>query len=221
MSPATIVVRLKAGQTNNKILALAAYVAARLAKGAKYLALALALSCASAGAVAPQHLDGWVTEPGVDAPSYAVTEPIDSNVNVDTIALICGDSHAGRGIELDLYLSEPGPLLPNGADPSQLTDMPSVEVAIDDQIFPARLLFGDEFVIVTNAADDEGPFLSRRLLDAMQVGATMVLRFDLLREKAGEPKTRDALVVVDLVRGHAAIAAVRRCASTGAYQARR
>ena len=183
--------------------------------------LALALVSIGVGAATPQErpIDGWLTEPGIDPPSYAVTEPIDGNVNVSIVTLVCGDIDPGRGVEFDLTLSEPGPLRPNGTKEDQLKDAPSVEIAIDDRVFPARLLFADEYVIVTDAAVKAPPLLSDRLLDAMQRGATMVLRFDLMKEKAGETETRDGTIVIDLVRGHGAIAAVRRCASGEMFQA--
>ena len=47
--------------------------------------LVLALSCLANHAVAATPLDdrigSWMTEPGVLPPSYAVTAPIESNVN--------------------------------------------------------------------------------------------------------------------------------------------
>lgn len=190
------------------------------------LALALALVCVGGRGVAAQHIDGWVTEPGIEPPSYAVTEPVASNVNIDTVVLVCGDSDTGRGVELDLYLSGSGPLLPENADLSQLKEAPSVELVVDDRVFPARLLFSEDFVVVTDAGKRDPPVLSQRLLDALQHGATLVLRFDLLRDTANRPNqegdsVHDGFAVVDLVRGHGAIAAVRRCAAGSPYQAAR
>ena len=34
------------------------------------------------------RITGWVTEPDVDPPSYAVTEPIESGLNLDTVLLL-------------------------------------------------------------------------------------------------------------------------------------
>ncbi len=196
-------------------------VVRRLSLSVRCLLGALALACAGASAAEPPAIDGWKTEPGVAPPSYAVTEPIDGNLNIDIVALVCGESEDGRALQLGLYLSGEGPLLPEGGEASELKDTPSVEIAVDDAIFPARLLFSDDFVVVTDAAPGREPVLSQKLLDALQHGATMVVRFDLVRESAGMPPMQDGLIVVDLVRGHGAIAAVRRCASLGAYQASR
>ena len=78
------------------------------ALAARIVALAgicLLLTSAAAAAV-DGHITGWITEPGVDPPSYAVTEPIDSNVNVDTVLLLCTES--GR----DRFQRSPGPREP-------------------------------------------------------------------------------------------------------------
>jgi hypothetical protein len=188
-------------------------------------ALSLALACLVLKTAAATSLDGriegWITEPGVSPPSYAVTEPIDSDLNVDTVVLLCSETARGRVLEFDLYLSEPGPLLPNGADPHSLKDNPSVEIVIDNRPFGADLLFADEYVVVADAADGYQPFLSAGVLDALQNGRTMVLRFDLLREETGQTRRFDSQLTVDLRSGQAAIAAVRRCAAAETVQARR
>jgi hypothetical protein len=195
--------------------------------GAKIITqgLSLALACLVLGsAAAASHDDkvgSWMTEPGVSPPSYAVTEPIDSDLNVDTVVLLCSETARGRVLELNLYLSEPELLLPNGANPQSLKDDPSVEIVVDGRTFEADLLFADSYVVVADAVDRHQPFLSEGLLDAMQHGRTMVLRFDLLREGTGQVRRFDSQLVVDLRFGQAAIAAVRRCAAAGAVQARR
>jgi hypothetical protein len=183
--------------------------------------MCLALACLSLNDAAAASPDGrgqgWRTEPGVSPPSYAVTEPVESEVNVDTIALVCGETACGRSLELDLYVTGPGPLLPNGADPRQLKELPSVEIVIDGRRFRADLLFADKYVVVADASDHRWPVLSTHLLDAMQNGRSMVLRFDLL-EKRHEAATRfDSYLVIDLQAGQWAIEAVRRCTSPDAY----
>jgi hypothetical protein len=59
------------------------------------------------------------------------------------------------------------------------------------------------------------PALSEPLLDAMQKGKTMVLRFDLLAEPAGQPLAFDgeAVIALQAGAGGAAVSAVRSCAS--------
>lgn len=188
-------------------------------------ALSFALVCLTLGsavAVSPGNSTGsWTTEPGVLPPSYAVTEPIDSDLNVDTVVLLCSEVTRGRALELDLYLSGPDLLVPNGADPQLLKDDPSVEIVIDGRTFDADLLFADDYVVVADSVDRRQPVLSAGLLDAMEHGRTMLLRFDLLREDAGEARRFDSQLQVDLRSGRAAIEAVRRCAAARAVQARR
>lgn len=195
--------------------------------GAKIVgcALSFALVCLTLGsavATSPGNRTGsWTTEPGVLPPSYAVTEPIDSDLNVDTVVLLCSEAARGRVLELDLYLTGPGLLVPNGADPQLLKDDPSVEIVIDGRTFDADLLFADDYVVVADSVDRRQPFLSAGLLDAMQHGRTMTLRFDLLREDPGETRRFDSELQIDLRSGWAAIDAVRRCAAVGDVQARR
>ena len=185
--------------------------------------IALALACLALGSASARSLDdgigSWMTEPGVSPPSYAVTEPVESDLNVDTVVLLCSETVRGRVLELDLYLSAPDFLLPNGADSRWLKDDPSVELVVDGRAFGADLLFADGYVIVADAIDRRQPFLSTALLDALQHGRTMILRFDLLREGAGQAPRFDSKLVVDLRRGQAAIAAVRRCAEVGSLHA--
>jgi len=194
--------------------ALASVLAAKIAA----IAGACLLLTSAATATLDGHITGWVTEPGVDPPSYAVTEPIDSDVNVDTVLLLCTESGRRRFLELDLYLSTEGPLLPEGADPKALKDSPAVEISIDGQIFPAQLLFADDYVVVSNSPPDEMPSLSASFVDAMARGETMVIRFDLITNPTGQARAFDSQLVVDLSAGRSAIAAVRRCASP-AHQA--
>ncbi len=56
------------------------------------------------------------------------------------------------------------------------------------------------------------PVLSRPLLNAIEHGHTMIVRFDLLREPAGRTSEFDGELRIDLRSGEsgAAIAAVRR-----------
>jgi hypothetical protein len=163
----------------------------------------------------------WRTEEGVSPPSYAVTEPAESDVNVDTVVLVCNETAYGRTLELDLYLVDSGPLMPKGADPRWLKERPSVEIAVDGRKFRADLLFADEYVVVANASEHRWPTLSASLLDAMQHGRSMVLRFDLLEEDRAGPGRFDSQLVIDLQAGQTAIASVRRCASTDARVAGR
>src|SRR3569832_425277 len=105
----------------------------------------------SAATAIDGHFQGWITEPGVDPPSYAVTEPIDSDLNVDTVLLLCSESGSSRLLELDLYLSTPGPLLPESAAPEGLKANPGVEIWVDGQIFPAAVLFAGDHVVVADS----------------------------------------------------------------------
>lgn len=178
-------------------------------------AAALVVLASAAGATGGGHFSGWISEPGVEPPSYAVTEPTENTLNVDTLVLLCTELAGQRSLELDLYLTDEGPLLPRGADPRMLKDDPRVEIAIDGRAFPAQLMFADDYVVVADSTEGvqgqalQVPSLSQTLLDAMQHGEKMALRFDLL---AG-PARFDSELAVDLASGRSAIAGVRRCAA--------
>ncbi|MBS0524088.1 MAG: hypothetical protein JSS04_10675 [Proteobacteria bacterium] len=181
----------------------------------------LMVLASATAATSDGHFRGWITEPGVEPPSYAVTEPTDSNLNVDVVVLLCTELAGRRSLELDLYLTDEGRLAPRGADPQALKDDPRVELAIDGRVFPAQLLFADDYAVVADSTDStqgqalQVPTLSSGLLDAMQRGEKMTMRFDLLDRPAGEPARFDSELVVDLASGRSAIAAVRRCAQHG------
>lgn len=185
------------------------YVEAKAAGWAGFLAcLALLPSLAMADAA------GWELEGGVQEPSYAVTSPAKTNLNVDSVALVCEQAGEGRGLQLQLYLTDDGPLAPVGSPPSALKDAARAEIVIDGRTFAAGIFFADAHVVLADEVKERVPVLSTRLLDAMERGKTMALRFDLVSERAGEPATFDGEAMVDLQAGagRAAIAAVRRCA---------
>lgn len=192
---------------------------------ARRMGLAAAFACLMlSGAAASSPVgDGpaWKTEPGVSPPSYAVTEPAESDVNVDTIALVCDETAYGRTLELDLYVAGPGPLLPKGADPRRLKERPAVEIVIDGRRFHADLLFTEDYVVVADASRHRWPTLSTHLLDAMQNGRSMLLQFDLLEEHRNDARRFDGRLLIDLQAGRSAIAAVRRCTSPDASVASR
>ena len=182
------------------------------------LALALAfggpLALASSVAFADDGLAAWKTEPGVDVPSYAVTEPVRSDLNVDSLVLMCEPAGDTPVLQLQLYLTDDGPLLPRGAKAESLKGEPRAELAIDGRVFPVGLFFADDHVVVADTDTDRVPRLSEGLVDALQNGRHLTMRLDLLAEPKGRPAAFDGTLEVDLASK--AIAAVRRCASTPA-----
>lgn len=155
---------------------------------------------------------GWDLEKDVDAPSYAVAEPTSTDLNIDSVVLSCEQGPNRRGLQLRIYLSDAGPLAPRAG--GTLKDEPRFELVIDGKSHPAQLAFADTFVVVADSADGTMPLLSSQLLDAIQAGRRMELRFDLVREAKGQAPSFDGTTVLDLRagRGGAAVAAVRRCA---------
>ena len=177
-------------------------------------ALVLCLIGSAARGETPK-LDGWVLEQGVDIPSYAVTEPASTNLNIDTIALVCEEADSGRIAQLQLYLADEAPLSPKGVPLARLKSHPRVEIVIDQRVFPMQLLFADDYVLVADTQRDRYPMLSNDLLSAMATGGTMTLRFDLVAENPGQPAAFDgeALVYLQAGKGGAAVNAIRRCAN--------
>lgn len=166
---------------------------------------------------------GWTLEQRVDLPSYAMIEPRTRNLNLDVVVLACEQAEDRRVLQLQLYLTNDGPLMPDGVNAGRVKGNPRAEIVIDDHVFPVGLLFAEDHVVLSDQTEAMFPRLSIRLLDALEQGTTMRLRFDLVAEPAGEPAAFDGEAVVDLQAGPAeargkAVAAVRRCATDPAPQ---
>jgi hypothetical protein len=175
------------------------------------LAMLLLFFLASRALAETPRIDGWMLEPGVDVPSYAVTEPASTDLNIATVLLVCEEGASSRIVQLKLYLSDEGPLLPKGSAESELKRYPGIEVVIDERIYPAQLYFSDDYVLVADVERERFPVLSELLLEAMAKGRTMTLRFDLV---AGRQAFDSELVVnLQAGKGGQAVNAVRRCAA--------
>ncbi|TAJ96900.1 MAG: hypothetical protein EPO41_05090 [Reyranella sp.] len=166
---------------------------------------------------------GWTAEQGVDAPSYAVIEPRSRNLNLDVVVLACEQVDDGRVLQLQLYLTNDGPLMPDGVAAGRAKADPRAEIVIDDHVFPVGLLFAEDHVVLSDETREMFPGLSEHLLDAIEQGTTMRLNFDLVAEPVGRPEAFDGGAVVDLQAGPAGtrgkvVAAVRRCATGPAPQ---
>lgn len=159
-------------------------------------------------------LQGWQLEQGVRNPSYAWIEPTRTNLNIDTVVLVCEGTDDNRVLQLQLYLAGEGPLRPKGEGPKRLKAEPRAEILIDGRRFRADILFADEYVVLADGQQGLFPMLSDAVLDAMQTGKAMVLRFDLIAERPGQAAAFDSEAVIDLQSGigATAISAVRRCA---------
>jgi hypothetical protein len=166
---------------------------------------------------------GWTLEQGIDPPSYALIEPRSRNLNIDVVVLACEQAEDRRVLQLQLYLTNDGPLMPDGVAAGRAKGDPRAEIVVDDHVFPVGLLFAEDHVVLSDENQATLPGVSERLLDAVEQGKTMRLRFDLVAEPPGRPAAFDGEAVVDLQAGHPgirdkAIAALRRCASGPAPQ---
>jgi hypothetical protein len=169
-----------------------------------------------AGVGAAPASAAWKLERDVEPPSYAVIEPESSDLNIDSVVLACAATGNAPVLQLQIYLSTEGPLSPKGAAPQQLRGDPRAEIAIDGRIFPVGIFFADDHAVLADETEQGFPALSASLLDAMAMGSVMVLRFDLLAERAGQRAAFDGEAVIALHgdSGGAAVSAVRRCATT-------
>jgi hypothetical protein len=178
--------------------------------------MALVLAASTAGRAASGDLDSqhWTLEAGTTDPSYAATEPVSTNLNLDAVVLGCEDDGRLRVLQLQLYTTDGSPLRPLHADRSSLRDDPKAEVDIDAQAFPATLAFADNYAVVADAEEGSVLSLSNRLLSAMQGGRTMTLRFDLVVAHGAGNAQFGSEAVVDLRASGAqdAISTLRRCA---------
>lgn len=169
---------------------------------------------AAAGAVDMNAARGaWMLEKGVAEPSYAVADATRSNLNVETVVLACEAAADSRLLQIQLYLSDEGPLQPTYKHSAALKDEPKAVVSIDGKDFPVALMFADDHVVLADAQDGPMPMLSDALTDAMQAGKVMTIKVDLLADAPGGAPT-DGETVINLQGpgGREAVAAVRRCA---------
>ena len=176
-------------------------------------AIVICLACQSVAGTADTRSPaiGWELERDVEIPSYAVTQPAITNLNIDSVVLSCEQGPGRRGLQLRLYLSGEGPLAPLGGA-KDLKDDPTVDLIIDGLSYFVQLLFADVFVVVADTADGAMPLLSDAVLDVLQAGRRMELRFQLAKTALGQPAF-DGIAVVDLQAGRGgAVAAVRLCA---------
>src|ERR1700730_15949293 len=165
----------------------------------KAVRLALMLACLGAassfGGMPSGTFGGWEIEQGVEPSSYAVINPVSTNLNIDSVVLACEEAEDRKVLQLQIYLSTEGPLAPKGVESQLRKDNPRAEIAIDGRVFPVGILFADDYALLADDTAKMFPLLSEPLLDAMQTGRTMVLRFDLFAERAGQSATFDGEAV--------------------------
>jgi hypothetical protein len=151
----------------------------------------------------------WKLEEGTSTPSYAATEPVSSDLNIDAVVLGCEPVGRHQVLQLQIYTKDGGPLRLLHAGAAALGDAPKTELAIDNAVFPVSLLFADNYAVVADGEEDRYPVLSDRLMAAMQSGKTMTLRFG-----AGSAAPAGA-AVIDLrsTGAQAAIGAMRHCSA--------
>ena len=180
------------------------------------LASMLVCLCAASSfaGTASGKFEGWELKQGVEPPSYAVIDPVSTNLNIDSVVLACEEAGDAKVLQLQIYLSTEGPLSPKGVEAWRLKDDPRAEIAVDGHIFLVGILFADDYAVLADKTAEMFPALSEPLLYAMQTGKTMVLRFDLLAEPAGQPAAFDgeAVIALQAGAGGAAVSAVRSCA---------
>ncbi|GEP55296.1 hypothetical protein [Reyranella soli] len=157
----------------------------------------------------------WKLEQNSTPARYAVVEPTRTNLDVASVVLACENASDRNVLQLQLYPTNEGPLLPKGANPPQLKTAPRAEVEIDGKIFPASLLFGDDHAVLADGEVGGFAGLSEPLVDAMAKGKTMTLRLDLLAEPPGTKASFDGAAVIELRAngGRAAIGAMQQCVS--------
>jgi hypothetical protein len=180
------------------------------------LAVATCLSGTAVRAETPgAELVAWKLEQNSSPARYAVVEPTQTNLDVASVVLACENAHDRNVLQLQLYPTNEGPLLPKGADASQLKADPRAEVEIDGKIFPVSLLFGDDHAVLADGEVGGFAGVSEPLVDAMAKGKTMTLRLDLLAEPPGTKASFDGAAVIELRAdgGRAAIGAMRQCVS--------
>jgi hypothetical protein len=177
----------------------------------KYIMIA---ACLLVGPGLAKMDNGWELQETTGQPAYATATPSSTNLNIDSVVLACERADDGGVLQLQLY--------PTGSDVSIRAIGPPVwsygrhaEIKIDDKVFPASVLFADDYVVVANETRGRFPMLSEPLLDAMAKGQTMSLSVSVNMEAISENAGADGHASVDLRAGQGsrAVATLRRCAS--------
>lgn len=156
---------------------------------------------------------GWKVTTQAETPTiFAITSPASTNLNVRAVVLACENVfEGGKSLQLQIYPTNLEPILPRGASRDSVKESPTVELTIDGKVFPVLVAFGGDYALLLDREDGTKPVLTAPLLDALEAGRSMVVRFDLVREAAGQPAAFDGELRVDLKAGEAAaIATVRR-----------
>lgn len=156
---------------------------------------------------------GWTLVRQDETPRvYAITKSMRTNLNLAAVVLACEQIEGRNSIQLQIYPSNQEPILPAGASPEDMKDEPRAELAIDDKSYAVQVAFGGDYALVMDSVDGDLPVLSAKLLEALEAGKSLRLRFDLVRETAGQSASFDGDVEIDLQAGEGtgALAAIRR-----------
>ena len=151
-----------------------------------FLSFMLAAACLATTDVRAGRADGgpgWAIEQGTDQPSYAAVEPLATNLNIDTVVLACEEAWGKKILQLQLYLTDDGPMRPKYPTRQPFKNDPRAAISIDRLSFPVAVLFADDYAVLADAQVGAFPSLSEALLEAMQTGSRMTLHFDLLEER--------------------------------------
>src|SRR5262245_61959815 len=101
--------------------------------------IAVTLALLASFLIGRDGVAAWKAEEGVRMPSYAVTEPTRSNLNIDAVVLMCEAASDANVLQLKLYLTDDGPLRPDGVMAERLKADPRVEVSVDGRVFPVSI----------------------------------------------------------------------------------
>ena len=172
-----------------------------------------ALAVLAASLASATSESGWTLVRQDETPRvYAITKSLRTNLNLLAVVLACEQIERRNSLQLQLYPSNQEPILPAGASPEDMKEAPRVELTIDDKNYDVQVAFGGDYALVLDGVDGDLPMLSAKLLEALEAGKSLRLRFDLVREAAGQPASFDGDVEIDLQAGEGtgALATVRR-----------
>jgi len=73
-------------------------------------------AASSFGGTPSGTFEGWEIEQGVEPSSYAVINPVSTNLNIDSVVLACEEAEDRKVLQLQIYLSMEGPLASKGVE---------------------------------------------------------------------------------------------------------
>jgi hypothetical protein len=124
----------------------------------KYIAVA---ACLLVGPGLANVGNGWELEENAGQPSLAAAIPSRTNLDIDAVVLACERGDGEGVLQLQLHPTGGG-LASRSIEPPIWSYGRRAKIEIDERLFPADVLFADDYVVVANETSGRFPTLADR-----------------------------------------------------------